>query len=74
MKILSLAFFALHCLFAPFALGDEEEKKIAEAMPAKPTVKPKKSHKPKKAASAKRTPKVGERLALVCSAPGRFFM
>ena len=45
MKFLTLVLIALQCLFAPFGFGDDEEKKIAEAMPDKPTVKPKKSHK-----------------------------
>ena len=45
MKILTLACFAFHLLFASFAFADDEEKKIAEAMPSKPTAKPKKSHK-----------------------------
>ena len=45
MKILTLLLIAFQCLVAPFAFGDDEEKKIAEAMPGKPSVKPKKSHK-----------------------------
>ena len=45
MKTLTLALIALQFLLSPFVFGDDEERKIAEAMPEKPTVKPKKSHK-----------------------------
>ena len=45
MKNLTLLIAALQLFIGSFVFADEEENKIREAMPAKPTAKPKKTKK-----------------------------